>query len=101
MELTITEQATGATIRLQGRFDAFEVDEFRAGIQQLLDGDTHAIAVDLSDVEFIDSTGLAELVRGMKRCRSVGGDLTLHAPSDPVQVILELTRLDTAFEIAA
>jgi len=114
MELTTIEHAdsadasdgshssTGpsATVQLSGRFDAFEVDEFRAAVEQLQAKGTNHIEVDLSDVGFIDSTGLAELVRGMKRCRTAGGDLKLVTPSDPVQVILELTRLDTAFDIA-
>lgn len=101
MELTTTQNGDTAIIGLTGRFDAFEVDEFRTVLETLHENKVHTIAVDLSGVVFIDSTGLAELVRGMKRCRTVGGDLTLSAPSNPVQVILELTRLDAAFEITA
>lgn len=101
MQLTTTRHDDAATIELAGRFDAFEVDEFRAALEALHARNVHTIAIDLSAVAFIDSTGLAELVRGMKRCRINGGDLTLVAPSDPVQVILELTRLDSAFEIVS
>lgn len=107
MELTITEHdkaaanETDATVHLRGRFDAFEVEEFRASLEALQTKGATRISVDLSAVSFIDSTGLAELVRAMKRCRTAGGDLTLLTPSDPVQVILELTRLDAAFDIAA
>lgn len=101
MELTTSHTDSDISIHLHGRFDAFEVEQFRAAIEELQAAGHHCIAVDLQHVDFIDSTGLAELVRGMKRCRTNGGDLTLQAPSDPVRVILELTRLDTAFDIAA
>lgn len=99
MQLTIGRPADVTTISLTGRFDAFEVDAFGQAVLDLIEASTTEICVDLSGVQFIDSSGLAELVRAMKRCRSVGGDLTLQAPSDAVRVILELTRLDSAFDI--
>ncbi len=84
---------------LSGRFDAHEADGFRAAIDPALKSPEPHVDIDLSDVEFIDSTALAELVRAMKRCREQSGDLRLLTPSNPVQVILELTRLDAAFTI--
>lgn len=86
-------------LTLTGRFDAFETEAFRSTVDPLLAGDTTSISLDLSEVHFIDSSGLAELVRAMKHCREAGGELTLVRPSDPIVVILELTRLDAAFEI--
>ncbi len=85
---------------LHGRFDAHEADLFRAAVEQALEDGHHNIRVHLANVEFVDSTALAELVRGMKRCRELRGDLVLVSPSDPVRVILELTKLDAAFDIA-
>lgn len=84
---------------LDGRFDAFETEKFRAASDQLLENGATDLSVDLSDVIFIDSSGLAELVRSMKHCRQNGGELFIIAPSDPVRVIFELTRLDAAFSI--
>lgn len=63
---------------LAGRFDAFETEKFRTAADQILDNGATDLSVDLSDVIFIDSSGLAELVRTMKHCRESGGDLTPH-----------------------
>ncbi len=91
-----------AGLVLSGRFDAFETDAFRATIDPLLASESTAkVRVTMADVNFIDSSGLAELVRSMKRAREAGGDIELHNPSDPVRVILELTRLDLAFTITS
>lgn len=90
---------TAQEVVLSGRFDAHEADLFRAAIDDAIDDNQHHIRVNLANVEFVDSTALAELVRGMKRCREQRGDLILVSPSDPVRVILELTKLDAAFEI--
>jgi anti-sigma B factor antagonist len=84
---------------LSGRFDAHESDGFRATVDPVLEAGQVSLDVELADVEFIDSTALAELVRLMKHSRERGGDMRIVSPSDPVQVILELTRLNAAFTI--
>jgi len=100
MIITATPATDGPdAFLLSGRFDAHQAERFRTAVDPSLDVDQPHIDVDLSDVEFIDSTALAEIVRVMKRCREREGDLRLLAPSDPVRVILELTRLDAAFTI--
>lgn len=91
--------SSALTLEVQGRFDAHDADDFRAAADMALDQGVCNLAVDLSDVEFVDSAALAELVRAMKRCREANGELTLVSPSAPVRVILELTKLDAAFAI--
>ena len=91
--------STEARMALHGRFDAHECPSLSAWIDARLEEGTIRLAIDLSDVTFVDSTALAVLVRGMKRARAAGGDLSLVRPSQTVRVILELTRLDRAFVI--
>jgi anti-anti-sigma factor len=50
--------------------------------------------VDLNDVPFIDSSGLAALISGLKAARTAGGDLRIARPSDQARMLFELTRLD-------
>ena len=103
MEITTQEKTESASemfvVSLAGRFDAHEADSFKEQLLAKIDGGESQIGVDLADVNFLDSTALAALTSGMKRCREAGGDLVLMNPSDPVRVILELTRLDRAFSI--
>lgn len=99
MNIATAHHAGTATLELTGRFDAHEVDAFRSELDAIVSAGTHHLTVDLADVNFIDSSALAELVRGMKHARERGGDLTLRSPSDPVRVIFELTGLHRAFEI--
>jgi len=52
----------------------------------------------MGQVEFIDSAGLAALVRAMQQLRTVGGDLVLKgALSSEVGRVMELTRFDQVF----
>ncbi len=98
--MTFATKTTDARLTLVGRFDAHEAVEFRSQLDQLMDDCSTDVRIDLDEVTFVDSAALAELVRGMKRARSEGRELVLESPSDPVRVILELTRLDAAFTIA-
>ena len=99
MNVSISLAETETILDLSGRFDAFEVDAYRATADPVVDVDNASIVVDLADVNFIDSSALAELVRSMKHTSERGGELVLRNPSDPVRVILELTGLDLAFTI--
>ena len=86
-------------VAVHGRFDAHIAPEVKHWTDQQIASGSLRLTVDLSDVTFIDSTALAVLVGAMKRCRLGGGDLLLRDPSATVRVILELTRLDAAFEV--
>jgi anti-sigma B factor antagonist len=91
---------SGATVlRLEGRFDAHEVPQVRTAMGAPLQQGATRLVINLADVTFIDSSGLASLVQGMKHCREAGGDLLLCELRQPVRIIFELTRLDRAFAI--
>jgi anti-sigma B factor antagonist len=55
--------------------------------------------IDLADVDFMDSSGLVPLVQGLKAARQSGCRLVLCNVQAPVRLILELTQLDSVFEI--
>lgn len=87
------------TVHLIGRFDAHEAPAFRDAVHPVLATDTNVVAIDLSQVVFVDSTALAELVRLQKAARALGGEVVIRQPSDPVRVILEITDLAGLFTI--
>lgn len=99
--MDIAQHATGGRVvfTLSGRFDAHEAGAVKDALRAEIEAGRSDIAVDLADVVFLDSSALAILTSAMKRCREAGGDLVLLSPSDPARVILELTRLDLAFQI--
>jgi anti-sigma B factor antagonist len=59
------------------------------------------IIVDLAGLEFIDSSGVAALVRGRRQARYAGGELLLAAPQQQVLRVLTLTRLIDVFPVHA
>lgn len=88
-------------VHLVGRFDAHEAPAFRAEVTPLLTPVTNVVRIDLTQVAFVDSTALAELVRLQKAATALGGEVVLAALSDPVRVILEITDLAGLFTTGA
>jgi anti-sigma B factor antagonist len=71
----------------------------RKTIRGLLDeGRTH-IVVNLADVDYIDSSGIGELVSGFTAVRGRSGELKLLHLTKKVKDLLQLTRLYTVFEV--
>ena len=95
---TDTHEIHVTTIALSGRLDALEARGLRDLLDSHLASGHSRIVVDLRDLEFVDSAGLAALVKGMKDCRNADGDLRLVTPTarDAMRVF-ELTRFDKVF----
>ena len=60
-----------------------------------------AVVLDLSAVEFIDSTGLSVLLNGLRRVTRQRGHMSLVCTNPTVLRLFEITRLDDTFEIVA
>jgi anti-sigma B factor antagonist len=86
-------------VHLVGRFDAHEAEGFRRTVTPLLSAETTVLRLDLSQVAFVDSTALAELVRLQKAAKALAGEIILVEVSDPVSVILEITDIAELFTI--
>ena len=101
MELNsrLTPDGRVAILELTGRFDAFVAEAVSNWFFDVIGSGSSQLVANLAKVTFIDSTGLAVLVDGLKRCRQQNGNLHLCNLGQTVRVIFELTRLDAAFEI--
>lgn len=101
IDATSGQGRTVAVVGLAGRFDAHEVPQVRQTLAEAAESSNGYVVVDLGGVNFVDSSGLACLVQGMKHCRERGADQVLCNLQQPVRIIFELTRLDRAFTITA
>ncbi len=99
MELRQHTRANVTVLAIRGRIDTYSIHSLQQQMDQALIAKPAGLVIDLSEVDFMDSSGLAVLVQSMKKWRERGGDLRLCNPMQPVRMILELTRLDKALEI--
>lgn len=99
MELRQHTLSNVIVLAIRGRIDTYNIHLLQQQMDYALMAKPAGLVIDLSNVEFMDSSGLAVLVQSMKKCRERGGDLRLCNPQPAVRMILELTRLDKAVEI--
>lgn len=71
----------------------------RVVLQEFREKRTPKVILNLSDVRYIDSSGVASLVEGLKASRDVGSRLILFGLSPIAREVLQLSRLLKLFEI--
>jgi len=72
-------------------FSNYLEDMLKEGVSSLL--------LDMSEIDYVDSTGLGELVGYLQRFSDAGGKLALLKPQARILKLLKLTRLDQVFQI--
>jgi anti-anti-sigma factor len=77
-------------IQVVGELDLAVAEQLREAIERSPSGHT---LIDLTDCQFIDSTGIAVLVRAHQRAADEGHLLAVHSPSDQVLRVFEVTGL--------
>lgn len=88
-----------AVVEVAGDIDLHRSAALQQGLLGLLDDKPCKIVVDLAAVPYMDSSGVASLVKLLSRTRKLGVTLVLFSPSVKVRSILEITRLDSVFTI--
>jgi len=83
--------------RLRGSLDLETAPSLRAALNEAADEGKHDIVVDLSHLEFLDSTGLGALVGAHKRALEHQGRLRLIVSDGPISRLLTITGLMSVF----
>lgn len=95
-----TRHESGVTVvDLEGDVDVSGAPELRDLIAGLIAGPTARILLDLSDVAFIDSSGVGILVTAHRKATESGAQFGLASPSGTVARVFELTRTNRLLQI--
>jgi anti-sigma B factor antagonist len=86
-------------IHVKGEIHVSTAKEFAQQLDDAIAQDAGQIVLDLTEVEFIDSTGLTVLLNGLRNITLRGGRLALAISNPTVLRLFEITRLDSTFDI--
>ena len=89
----------GVVVKVEGEIDLIRSPQLRNELIELLDDNLERMVIDLSQVPFMDSSGVATLVEALQVQRRNNRKLILCGLQKKVQSIFEISRLDMVFTI--
>lgn len=102
MNLNISTRSTNAELRvldIEGEIDVYTSTQLKETIVSTIGEGIKFIVMNLSKVEYLDSTGLGVLIGALKHLREKQGNLIIVSPSMRIMRIFEITGLYKIFSI--
>jgi anti-anti-sigma factor len=84
-------------VTVKGEIDVFTSPKLRETLVELVEAGALHVVFDLSEVDFLDSTGLGVLIGIYNRLRSRNGSMTLAGANDRVGHVFHVTQLTKIF----
>lgn len=101
MEISVETRDGVVVLRPSGDVDLSSSRELQQSVKQAMEGRPSRVVVDLTNVPYMDSSGVATLVEAMQIARKQSTKLVLCAMQSKVRSIFEIARLDRVFTIVA
>lgn len=98
LEITVEDTGQYTLCRPVGELDAYTVGAFREALAEL--ASSPRLLIDLSDVPFMDSSGLGALIGGIRRAREADGEVTVACSRPTLTRLLHTTGFDRIVAVA-
>jgi anti-sigma B factor antagonist len=100
LKVSTRSHAGHTVVTIVGEIDLYTAPRLQSEFARVLEESrTTLVVIDMSGVEFCDSTGMNVLLAALKRLRERDGTLELAAPRPAVRKILQVTGLDSVFTV--
>lgn len=101
MEFSVAQQEVGGfpVVSIKGEIDVYSAPQLKDALTELLGAGSSAVVVDLTDVGFLDSTGLGALVAARTSATDADIRLPIVSDRDRILKLFRITGLDGVFEI--
>jgi anti-sigma B factor antagonist len=99
MNIGIASYKGSKVVQLSGDIDMYSSPELRTELMGLINKKVSPLYVDFKGVSYIDSSGIATFVEGLKSMKSYNGRLRLFSIPQGIMEIFRFSKLDRVFEI--
>ena len=100
MQISTRQSGTSTIVDVVGDIDLYNSPEIRKVLLETIrDKRVPRVVINLKEVRYIDSSGVASLVEGLKISRNVNSRFILYGLSPAAREVLELSRLIKVFEV--
>lgn len=97
--LDVGREGSVTVLALRGSITTEHAEALEQRCAALIAEGSPRIVVDLSDLHYVNSAGLAVFIEAHRSCRDRGGRLVLSHPRDAIAQLLRVTHLDRLFEV--
>ncbi|ADH98073.1 STAS domain-containing protein [Salisediminibacterium selenitireducens] len=101
LSVSVKEGETSNVAYVSGEVDVYTASKLKETLNPLAEQENKDLYVDLSNVEYIDSTGLGIFIGTLKLTEKSGSNLKLRGLNDRVLRLFEITGLNEVIEIDA
>ena len=98
LSIEIRRLESAVVLELSGRLSVFE-QQLRHLVWELIQGGDRNFIINLANVSYLDNSGLGQLCLIYTMLRNRGGDMKLLKPTPRIRKLLNITKLDTVFEL--
>jgi len=99
MDVRVDQQGSTTIVAPDGDIDLNVSRDLQTRLRGVFSNRPSRVVVDLEDVPYMDSSGVATLVEGLRSAKDKDLAFVILMPSEPVIKVLQLSRLDSVFEI--
>ena len=100
MKIKISEDKNRTIIAISGEIDMYSSPELREKIMSFIKLRVQTLSVDFLKVSYIDSSGIATFVEGLKGMKTYGGRLQIFNIPEAIMEIFRFSKLDKVFDIS-
>ncbi len=101
MQITRTPHDGALHLSVTGRLDGYWADHLDNALAECVRDGHHHLRVDLAQVTFLSSAGIAALMKFYRQLTRINGSLLVLNPSTPVRLVLDMTRVSAALTAPA
>jgi anti-sigma B factor antagonist len=100
MQMKRMEEDGVTLLEVQGTVKLGEsAQQFAAELQSIFDDTSGGVIIDFAQIDYLDSTGIGELVGYLQKFSRANRKVALFRPHHRLEALLKLTRLDTVFPV--
>jgi len=99
MDISFKDLGEHRVVEVSGEVDLYNVSELKKALFAITNGEFESVVVDMSNVNYMDSSGIGALVASQKKMRANNGKFALLNIHEDVLNILKLATLDKFFKI--
>ena len=99
MELKLNKRGSIKLIEIYGKFDIESTEEFEKAYNKQLESKPAIVAIDMSKLDYIDSSGIGSLIKCLNALKNNNGKLVLVGMKPTILNVFKLAKLDMFFQI--